>query len=172
MKILKNLFNILSWIVYIAIFCYILIVAPMVAGYKPVVVLSGSMEPTYHVGSVIYYKSTSFADIQEGDAVTFKAGDHALVTHRVVKRNDLSATFVTKGDANSTEDANPVEFSDIVGKASKLTIPYAGYFISLGKNIPVIVVMAAIIVISVLLDSLFPKKKREKERAEVNGEKQ
>ena len=71
MKILKNLFNILSWIVYIAIFCYILIVAPMVAGYKPVVVLSGSMEPTYHVGSVIYYKSTSFADIQEGDAVTF-----------------------------------------------------------------------------------------------------
>ena len=79
---------------------------------------------------------------------------------------------MTKGDANSTEDANPVEFSDIVGKASKLTIPYAGYFISLGKNIPVIVVMAAIIVISVLLDSLFPKKKREKERAEVNEEKQ
>ena len=53
MNVLKQLFNILSWPVYLCIAGYLLIAAPMLAGYRPVVVLSGSMEPTFPVGSVI-----------------------------------------------------------------------------------------------------------------------
>ena len=56
MRLIKGFVNILTWIVYACIACYLLIAAPMLAGYHPVVVLSGSMEPTYHVGSIIYYK--------------------------------------------------------------------------------------------------------------------
>lgn len=67
MKIIKGLVSIASWVVYACIICYLLIASPMIAGYKPVVVLSGSMEPTYHVGSVIYYKHLPFADIQVGE---------------------------------------------------------------------------------------------------------
>ena len=54
MNVLKQLFNILSWPVYLCIAGYLLIAAPMLAGYRPVVVLSGSMEPAFPVGSVIY----------------------------------------------------------------------------------------------------------------------
>ena len=174
MKFIKTLFNILSYIVYIVIAAYLLLVAPILLGWKPVMVLSGSMEPTYHVGSVIYYKAADFDDIQVGDAITFHAGEDSLVTHRVVKRNEMERTFETQGDANDTKDSNPVPYDDVAGKASKITIPYAGYFINYRKQIPVIVTMAGIIILSVVLDSLFPDKKKEgkKERAEKNEKKQ
>ena len=170
MRLLKHIFSVLSWIVFAVIIAYVLIAAPMVAGYKPVVVLSGSMEPAYNVGSVIYYKSTPFEQIKEGDAITFKAGEDALVTHRVTTKNEISRTFVTKGDANPSEDANPVDAANVIGRASELSIPYAGYFISYGKQLPVIIAMAAVIIISIILDSLYPKKKRETERAEQENE--
>ena len=109
MKIVKGLVGIASGIVYACILCYLLIASPMIAGYKPVVVLSGSMEPTYHVGSVIYYKHTAFANIQVGDTITFRAGTDGMVTHRVTSKSELSRTFTTKGDANPSEDPSPVE---------------------------------------------------------------
>ena len=109
MNVLKQLFNILSWPVYLCIAGYLLIAAPMLAGYRPVVVLSGSMEPAFPVGSVIYYKAASFEQIQEGDPITFHAGeDGSLVTHRVVEKQELSRDFITRGDANETADPNPV----------------------------------------------------------------
>lgn len=174
MKLIKTLFNLLSYIVYIVIAAYLLLVAPILLGWRPVMVLSGSMEPTYHVGSVIYYKETAFDDIQTGDAITFHAGEDSLVTHRVIKKNEIERTFETQGDANETPDSNPVPYDDVAGKASEITIPYAGYFINYGKQIPVIVTMAGIIILSVVLDSLFPdeKKKGKQERAKKNEEKQ
>lgn len=174
MKVVKKTVNLISWVIYIAIFLYLVLVAPVLLGYKPVVVLSGSMEPAYHVGSVIYYKETAFEDIQKGDAITFKIdGGSALVTHRVVEKNEISRNFVTKGDANSTNDSSPVDADAVAGKAAKISIPYAGYYVMYGKQLPVIIVAAAIIILSIALDSLYPdpKKKGKKERAENNEEK-
>ena len=149
MRLIKGLVNILSWAVYACIACYLLIAAPMLAGYRPVVVLSGSMEPTYHVGSVIYYKEAPFADINVGDAITFRAGEDGMVTHRVTQKSELSQNFTTKGDANLSEDPNPVDYSDVMGKVWKVSIPYAGYFVNYGKNVTVIAVMAAVIIINI-----------------------
>ena len=59
MKIFKKVVSYLSILCYVVIIALVLILAPMVVGYKPVVVLSGSMEPTYPVGSLIYYKAAS-----------------------------------------------------------------------------------------------------------------
>lgn len=170
MKIVKGIVNILSWAVYACIICYLLIASPMAAGYKPVVVLSGSMEPTYHVGSVIYYKHAPFSAIDVGDAITFRAGEDGMVTHRVVEKSELSGTFTTKGDANLSEDPNPVSYDDVFGKVLKFSIPYAGFFVSYSKNFKVIGFMGAVIVLSILLDSLFPDKKKGKERAESDEE--
>lgn len=162
MRLIKGLVNILSWAVYACIACYLLIAAPMLAGYHPVVVLSGSMEPTFHVGSVIYYKEAEFADINVGDAITFRAGEDGMVTHRVTEKSELSQTFTTKGDANLSEDPNPVEYSDVIGKVWKVSIPYAGYFVNYSKNITTIAVMAAIIIINIVLDMIFPDKEKKK----------
>lgn len=168
MKPIKTIVNLLSWVVYACIFCYLLIASPMVAGYKPVVVLSGSMEPTYHVGSVIYYKHAAFSDIEVGDSITFRAGENALVTHRVTQKGELSGTFTTKGDANETEDPNPVAYEEVMGKVWDISIPYAGYFVTYSKDFKVIGTMAFIIILSILLDSLFPEKKGKSGSGEEN----
>ena len=47
------------------------------------------MEPTYPVGSLIYYKAASFEDIKENDAITFRVDDDTLVTHRVIENEHL-----------------------------------------------------------------------------------
>ena len=83
MEFLKKMIHILSWLIYILIIIYVLICAPMIFGYKPLVVLSGSMEPTYGVGSVIYYHETPKEEIKVGDAITFTY-ETDFITHRVV----------------------------------------------------------------------------------------
>lgn len=162
MDYLKRLFNILSWPVYICIAAYLLIAAPLIGGYRPVVVLSGSMEPTYHVGSVIYYKQVPFEQIEVGSPITFHAGEGgSLVTHRVVEKEEVSQQFVTKGDANESADPNPVAYSNVAGKAAGISIPYAGYFVTYGKQPVIIGIMAAILIMGILLDSIAGQKKSD-----------
>ncbi|MCI8518442.1 MAG: signal peptidase I [Hungatella sp.] len=165
MNILKKAFSFLSTLVLIAIIGFLLIAAPLVAGYKPVMVLSGSMEPAFHVGSIIYYKQAPFADINVGDPLTFYIEEGgAMVTHRVIEKNEETQEFTTQGDANDTADPNPVAYSRVAGKATPFCIPYAGYYVSYGKQMPVIVLMGAILVMNMVIDSLYPDEKDKKSK--------
>lgn len=137
------------------------IAAPIIMGFRPVVVLTGSMKPTFPVGSIVYYHKCNFEDLQVGDAITFKAED-SLVTHRITTVNGLSRTVVTKGDNNDTEDPVPVEENEIVGKTTKFAIPYAGYFVTYGKEPIAIAGMAAVLLINYVLESLCSGQKGEK----------
>ncbi len=59
-----------------------------------------------------------------------------LVTHRVVEANYEESEFITKGDANKTEDPLPVSYKNVVGKVF-MGVPYIGAtvrFISDDKN--------------------------------------
>lgn len=162
MKPIKLLFTVLSVLVYACIICYLAIAAPLLFGFHPVVVLSGSMEPTYHVGGVIYYKSVPFSEIEVGDPITFKMGnDGTMATHRVIKKDEIQQQFNTRGDANPSDDPNPVSYEMVVGKASKFCIPYAGYFVNYGRQLYVIIAMAAVLILNAALDILFPEKKKE-----------
>lgn len=165
MKILNYAFKLLSYIVIAAIVVYVTIAAPIILGYRPVVVLSGSMEPTYPVGSIIYYHKCDFEKLSVGDAITFQA-EGSLVTHRITTVNGLSRTVVTKGDNNLSEDPVPVEENEIVGKATSFAIPYAGYFVTYGKKPIAIAVMAAILLINYALEELFRRQKGEKRNEE------
>ncbi len=75
-------------------------------------VVSGSMEPTIHVGDliVIHTKDVSYS---EGDIVTFYDTNEAFVTHRIMSIDD--GLMITKGDNNNSED-QPIPISQIVGK--------------------------------------------------------
>lgn len=168
MKLVQKILNILSWPVYICIAAYLLIAAPLVAGYRPVVVLSGSMEPTYHVASVIYYKSAPFSQINEGDPITYQAGEDSLVTHRVVEKREGAQEFVTKGDANPTNDPNPVSYQKVVGKALPFSIPYAGYYVDFGKQPAVIAVMAVILIGGIVADQLVKKDGQDEKKKQEN----
>ena len=48
---------------------------PRLMGLKTYKVLSGSMEPEYHVGSVVYVEKSSIDDIEVGDVITFYIND-------------------------------------------------------------------------------------------------
>lgn len=97
-------------------------------GLTPYAVLSGSMEPAYHVGSIIYVKKTPPEDVKVGDPITFVLNEQLVVaTHRVVRIDAENQRFYTKGDANDAEDGSPVHFNNLLGKPV-FTIPYLGYF--------------------------------------------
>lgn len=166
MNILNRVFKVLSWVVAAAIIIFVMIAAPIVAGYRPVIVLSGSMEPNYHVGCVTYYHSCDFTDLQVGDVITFEASG-AMVTHRIIKINGLSGNVETKGDSNPTQDPNPVEASEIVGKTVNFQIPFAGYFVGYGKKPVTIAIMIQILLINFLLEKLCSNERKE-EKHETN----
>lgn len=165
MKILNQIFKLLSGIVIAAIVIYMAIAAPILLGYRPMAVLSGSMEPTYPVGSIIYYHQISFDELEAGDPVTFFAGD-SLVTHRIMKVDTLSRTITTKGDHNKTQDPVPVEEANIAGKATNFAIPFAGFFVTYSKNPIAISGMAVIILLSYLLEELVSEQKEGNKKNE------
>ena len=165
-KVIGSIAKVISSAIYLLIIVAVIVaLLPMIAGFKPIVVLSGSMEPTYPVGSVIYYKATTYEDIAIGDAITFKIGGGALATHRVIEKNDELQEFTTKGDNNPTEDANPIAYQSVVGKTAKIAIPYAGVIATHLKEIPVIIGLGAILIIC---SGLTPSKaKQTKDESEV-----
>lgn len=130
-NLIIRLYKIISTILLVSIVgLAVLLVGVRVVGLTPYTVLSGSMEPYYHVGSLIYVKKLPVEQIQVGDAITFVLNEDLVVaTHRVVKVDQEEQVFYTKGDANEMADASPVSFKNVLGKAT-FSIPYLGYFSS------------------------------------------
>ena len=107
------------------------LVLPRFMGFKVFSVLSGSMEPTYHTGSLIYVKEVDYRDLKQGDVITFMLSDDLVATHRIVEivpdeENEEVIRFRTKGDANDMEDGKLVHYKNVIGKP-EFTIPYLGY---------------------------------------------
>lgn len=95
-------------------------------GSEIMVVLSGSMAPTFNTGSVVAVKPIKFEEIKKGDIVTFKNEDDLTVTHRVVEITD--GKLITRGDANNGNDSIPVTADRVIGKV-QYSVPLVGYAI-------------------------------------------
>ena len=98
---------------------------PTVLGVAPMVVLSGSMSGTAEVGDLIFTKQADIDELKVGDVVAFMDGS-IVVTHRIVSISADRTEFVTKGDANNTED-EPISADQIIGQYSG-RIPKVGDF--------------------------------------------
>lgn len=163
MNIFKKIIHLLSSICYILIIIYALVCIPYVFGYKPLVVLTGSMEPTFKTGSIIYYKHVNQNELKEGDIITFKMGDY-IVSHRINKIDN--GLYETKGDANNTVDANKITYNDIVGKDLNINIPYLGYYVKFFKdNMYILVIIAIILVTEFILGNINKTKKVKENEA-------
>lgn len=90
---------------------------PKLFGLQIFEVKSESMEPEYPVGSVVYVKAADESEIMIGDVITYTLGTDTdlVMTHRVVDTIDGGQSFITKGDANPVEDAEPVSGERLVG---------------------------------------------------------
>ena len=127
-------------------------------------VISGSMEPTYSVGDLLYVKTVDPDSVRVGDPITFVLNEDLVVaTHRVVKIDGENRQFTTKGDANETEDAAPVHFNNLIG-VPVFAIPLLGYvsaFIQSPPGMYIAIGFGVILLAAVFLPDMLTKKEKE-----------
>ena len=172
-KIFKIVGKILSTaLVSVVVLLAVLLVGVRLVGFTPYTVLSGSMEPTYHVGSIVYVKKVDVTTLKVGDPITFRLTNNVIATHRIIEIHGEGTPelgFRTQGDANETVDGiTPAE--NVIGKVY-FSIPYLGYvsnFVQKPKGLFIVVgTCVAVLIISTLIDVIFSKpEKPEPENGE------
>lgn len=104
-------------------------------GFRTFTVMSGSMEPEYPVGALIYVRPVNYESLKVGDVISYVANDEkTVVTHRIVDvevdKDDSSVwRFRTKGDANAVVDSKLVHYKNVLGTPI-IIIPLIGYFVN------------------------------------------
>lgn len=169
---IKKIVHVLALILYVMIGVYTIVCIPILARYHPLVVLSGSMEPTYKVGSILYYKETLGKNLKEGDVITYISDNGSFISHRIVSIKDDLIT--TKGDANNVVDAVKTPISNVKGKVAKLNLPFMGYYIqAVNNHLTIVIIVSIIILVSEFLLSnleifgINKKKDKENLRSEI-----
>jgi signal peptidase len=132
-------------------------------------VISGSMEPTYSVGDLLYVKTVDPDSVRVGDPITFVLNEDLVVaTHRVVDIDAENRQFTTKGDANKSEDAAPVHFNNLIG-VPVFAVPLLGYvsaYIQSPPGMYVAIGLGAALLVAVFLPDLLTKKEKKEEKQE------
>lgn len=117
-----------------------LMILPTLLGLERYVIISGSMEPTFSVGTIVYGEVVPVEDIEVGDIITFLPPPEyditTPVTHRVIEVEVAAKgsshagerVFRTQGDAN--EEADPWQMVLDGPDQARVAhhVPYIGYF--------------------------------------------
>ena len=141
---------------------------PNVFGYKPFIVLSGSMETEIYKGDLIVTKIVNPENLKVNDVIAFRDAENTVTTHRIIDivNDDGVVYFITKGDNNNSQDQNLVEYQDVEG-IYLFRIPGFGSMMnSLSEPTTLIILVLIITVIFILGFSISNKKQREEERKE------
>lgn len=123
---------VISILVCVVVFFALSISATRLFGLQVYGMLTGSMEPVYPTGSLIYVRQINTDKLEVGDVISFRISKNVTVTHRIVElvpdeSNPGLIRYRTKGDANDTVDASLVNKFDIIGKVV-FCLPKMGYF--------------------------------------------
>ncbi len=90
------------------------------------------MSPTIKPGNLVVVKETLPKEVKKNDVITFKSDiTNNFTTHRAIDivNSDGKTEFITKGDANNTQDPVPLDEKLLVGKVV-FQVPYLGAFLS------------------------------------------
>ena len=111
--------------------------APLAFDARPLVVLSGSMEPALRTGDVSVVRSIAPLDARPGDIVTFRDPDNAerLITHRVraMHVQGDAVVFRTRGDANNVSERWRVPATGEIGRVI-YRIPKLGWALAYARS--------------------------------------
>ena len=170
---IKKTWNIISTVlVALVVLLALLLVGARVFGLQVFTVLSGSMEPTYHTGSLIYVKKVDPYTIRSGQVITFMLDENTVATHRVVgvvpdEEDPSVIRFRTKGDANESEDGGLVHYKNVIG-TPVFTIPGLGFVANYIQHPPgmyIAIAAGAILLMLTFLPDIFaPEEKTETEQ--------
>lgn len=158
-----------SVLVGLVVILVVLLVGVRLIGLQPFQILSGSMEPTYHVGSLIYVRTVDYTELEVGDVITFMMDEDTVATHRVAavvpdEEDPGVIRYRTKGDANDVEDGSLVHYKNVIG-TPVFTIPYLGYVANYIQNPPgtyIAIAAGAILLLLTFLPNLLSDSKEEK----------
>ena len=141
-KSVKRIYDLFTGLlVAIVVILAFALVGVRLLGLNPFVVLSGSMEPTYHVGSLIYVKEVEDPRaLPDGTVITYMISEDTVVTHRIVtavpdEDDPTVIRYRTKGDANDAEDGTLLHYKNIIG-TPVFAVPKLGYLASYIQNPP------------------------------------
>lgn len=169
----KEIGNFLSTLVTaLVVMIAILAVMGYVFGWKLFNIKTGSMMPNYSVGTLVVVKPVDAADLKPGDVITYVFNENGdTVTHRLVSIDAAAGTFVTKGDANNSNDSTE-STANIVGKvvASVPGIGGIASFMTSSATRPWLIALIVLLIgVSVYLD-FFRKDDDDQPKGRLRGE--
>ncbi|HEX5097555.1 MAG TPA: signal peptidase I, partial [Acidimicrobiia bacterium] len=133
------------------------LLALVLVGYRPLVVRSGSMVPTFRVGDVAIADWIEANDLRPGDVVSFRDAELGgeSITHRVraVQRRGDVLHVETRGDANDSSEYWSTPSDALVGRVVG-RVPGAGTVLSaIGRGAVrvTLLVLAAIVTAAAVL---------------------
>lgn len=101
-------------------------------GFRSLVVMSGSMQPTLRTGDLVIDRSISPLQARVGDIVTFRdpTDPTRLITHRIrrIEEQGSTAAIETKGDASNSVQRWTIGVRGRMGRV-EVRIPWIGYAI-------------------------------------------
>lgn len=162
-KKVKKIWDLITSVLVVAVVIFALfLMGSRMAGLQVFNVISGSMEPTYSVGDLLCVKEVDPDSVQVGDSITFVLNENLVVaTHRVIQIDGENRYFYTKGDANSTADAAPVHFNNLIG-VPVFSLPLLGYVSAYIQNPPgiyVAIVFGILLIVAVILPDILNRKR-------------
>ncbi len=172
-KVRKILNVVTTVVVVIVVLLALMLVGVRLFGLQVYSVLSGSMEPEYPVGSLIYVKAVDYKELKVGDPITYLLDEDTVVTHRIIEvlideDDPNTIRYFTQGDANDVPDGASVHYKNIIGKPV-FSIPYLGYVSKYIQNPPgmyIAIAAGAILILLVFLPDLFVDEDKEKKKFE------
>ena len=176
-KTLKKIWNVISSIlVAIVVILALLLVGARIIGLQVFTVLSGSMEPNYHVGSLIYVKNVDYKELEPGDVITFMLDEDTVATHRITEvvpdeNEPETLRYRTKGDANEAEDGSLVHYKNVIGTPI-FSIPYLGYVADYIQHPPgmyIAISAGAVLLLLVFIPDIFADDKDKDESKKKQG---
>ncbi len=148
---------------------------PDIFGYKPMIVLTGSMEGTINTGDLVFVKVVDTNTLKKGDIIAFRNEKNTVTTHRIVEVMEANGSklFTTKGDANNAEDANIVKSSEVEGIYVSRIGKLGNFLMFVQQPIGLVVILLVILVVGLICLQIVNKledkklsKEEEKERKE------
>ncbi len=159
------------WIVgVIGLLSLVAAIVAQIGGYSIVLFSTGSMFPTIPAGSASLVQRIPAREIHVGDVVTVERHNALPVTHRVISveaQGDLPNAFVIrlKGDANTIEDANPYQVTEV--RRVIYSVPGVAALISRVREPWVVGGLTAVAALLVTW-AFWPSRRRAPERAAVD----
>ena len=148
---------------------------PSFLGWKPFIVLSGSMETQIMTGDLIVVKEVDTNTLKENDIIAFKENE-MVVTHRIVRveKVDGKTKYITKGDNNSAEDNGYVLGEQIEGLYQFRIAKLGNLAMFIQTPIGMVICLSIPLIILILMQTVDSRKEKilikEKEDKQKNME--